>query len=487
MPESNPQNHRLGYARVSTYGQTLAAQLEQLRADGCAKIFREKVTGTRADRRELLKLLKAITPGDVVTVTRIDRLARSTFDLFAIVKQIVDAGRSIPLTGGAVGRHRHKHRTPDDCRSRRAGGRGGRSYPHTHSGRQEPGEGTRAAYGPTAEAHAAAAARSTAAAGAKAKRLRNWRRATTSASRRFRGCQHKRRSGKADNMEQAGGGTLGSRQPREHYWAFVCNPKKWAVDDFLRSGEAEDSWAVDRHAKHQIPDFGEGQLAVVRVGLDSRNRQQLHGNSPLKAEVYAVCEILSGVYDGPGGRGKYTYDKELHPKGWPTVRVRYIRSYLENPLLIDDLRREAPDLDARFLMGPRTASIPLSQKDFRKILSLLKEFEDTLRLPGFNVLVQMDEAREREARQQFADIELLQRARAGGEMEPERRLATVLHTPVIQMWRQPLSFSREASAIFAVRPDGAVHQWREVPPRELSIALVADERFGRVTGWIEAS
>ena len=39
----------------------------------------------------------------------------------------------------------------------------------------------------------------------------------------------------------------------------------------------------------------------------------------------------------------------------------------------------------------------------------------------------------------------------------------------------------------AVRPDGAFHQWREVPPRELSIALVADERFGRVTGWIEAS
>jgi hypothetical protein len=41
--------------------------------------------------------------------------------------------------------------------------------------------------------------------------------------------------------------------------------------------------------------------------------------------------------------------------------------------------------------------------------------------------------------------------------------------------------------IFAVRPDDAYHQWRKVPSRELSIALVADERFGRVTGWIEAS
>ena len=92
MTETDIQARRLGYARVSTYGQTLDAQLEQLRVEGCAKIFREKVSGARADRRELLKLLKTLTPGDVVMVTRIDRLARSTFDLFAIVKQIVDAG-----------------------------------------------------------------------------------------------------------------------------------------------------------------------------------------------------------------------------------------------------------------------------------------------------------------------------------------------------------------------------------------------------------
>jgi DNA invertase Pin-like site-specific DNA recombinase len=93
MTETKPQNRPIGYARVSTYGQTLDAQLEQLRTAGCTNrnIYRETVTGARADRRELLKLLKALTPGDVVTVTRIDRLARSTFDLFAIVKQIVDA------------------------------------------------------------------------------------------------------------------------------------------------------------------------------------------------------------------------------------------------------------------------------------------------------------------------------------------------------------------------------------------------------------
>jgi DNA invertase Pin-like site-specific DNA recombinase len=96
---------------VSTYGQTLTAQLDHLRAAGCEKIYREQASGARADRRELLKLLKAIDAGDVVTVTRIHRLARSTFDLFAIVKRIVDAGaqfRSLaePLidTGTSTGR-----------------------------------------------------------------------------------------------------------------------------------------------------------------------------------------------------------------------------------------------------------------------------------------------------------------------------------------------------------------------------------------------
>jgi DNA invertase Pin-like site-specific DNA recombinase len=83
---------RLGYARVSTFGQTLDVQLDQLRAEGCAKIYREKASGARPDRRQLLRMLDNLRPGDIVTVTRIDRLARSTFDLFAIVKRIVDAG-----------------------------------------------------------------------------------------------------------------------------------------------------------------------------------------------------------------------------------------------------------------------------------------------------------------------------------------------------------------------------------------------------------
>ena len=83
MNKSVPPFRRIGYARVSTVGQTLELQLEQLKAAGCELIFKEKVTGTRADRKELMRLLKTIGPGDQLVVTRIDRLARSVFDLFA--------------------------------------------------------------------------------------------------------------------------------------------------------------------------------------------------------------------------------------------------------------------------------------------------------------------------------------------------------------------------------------------------------------------
>jgi DNA invertase Pin-like site-specific DNA recombinase len=93
MNETHPEKRPIGYARVSTYGQTLDSQLDQLRAAGCSSrnIYREKVTGARADRRELNRMLGKLGPGDAVTVTRIDLLARSTFDLFGIVKRIVDA------------------------------------------------------------------------------------------------------------------------------------------------------------------------------------------------------------------------------------------------------------------------------------------------------------------------------------------------------------------------------------------------------------
>jgi DNA invertase Pin-like site-specific DNA recombinase len=83
--------HRSNMPASAPTGRRSTPNLSRYAVRGAAKILREKVTGAHSDRRELLKMLHALAPGDVVTVTRIDRLVRSTFDLFAIGKQIVDA------------------------------------------------------------------------------------------------------------------------------------------------------------------------------------------------------------------------------------------------------------------------------------------------------------------------------------------------------------------------------------------------------------
>ena len=88
-----------GYARVVTDGQSLASQDAQLHAAGCAKVYAEKVSGAYSDRPELAKVIKRLGIGDVLMVTRLDRLARSTRDLLNILDAIGKAGAGFKSLG----------------------------------------------------------------------------------------------------------------------------------------------------------------------------------------------------------------------------------------------------------------------------------------------------------------------------------------------------------------------------------------------------
>lgn len=81
-----------GYARVSTEGQSLSAQLAELKAAKCAKIFQEKISGARSDRKQLARLMAVLEKGDMLVVTRLDRLARSTRDLLNLLGTIAEKG-----------------------------------------------------------------------------------------------------------------------------------------------------------------------------------------------------------------------------------------------------------------------------------------------------------------------------------------------------------------------------------------------------------
>ena len=91
----------VGYARVSTDGQTLDAQQGALRAAGCERVYSEKISSAITDRPALAKAVGALGNGDVLVVCKLDRLARSTRDLLNTLAAIGDKGASFKSFGDA--------------------------------------------------------------------------------------------------------------------------------------------------------------------------------------------------------------------------------------------------------------------------------------------------------------------------------------------------------------------------------------------------
>lgn len=87
---SNPQT--IGYCRVSTGSQSLDQQIETLRRAGATRLYSEKQSGAKSDRKELARALASLLPGDTLIVTRLDRLARSTLDLLHTLDAIARKG-----------------------------------------------------------------------------------------------------------------------------------------------------------------------------------------------------------------------------------------------------------------------------------------------------------------------------------------------------------------------------------------------------------
>ena len=90
-----------GYARVSTDGQSVEAQVAALTAAGAVKVYREVASGAKTDRARLRQALAALDQGDVLMVTRLDRLARSTRDLLNTLAAITDKGAAFKSLGDA--------------------------------------------------------------------------------------------------------------------------------------------------------------------------------------------------------------------------------------------------------------------------------------------------------------------------------------------------------------------------------------------------
>jgi predicted RNA-binding protein with PUA-like domain len=168
------------------------------------------------------------------------------------------------------------------------------------------------------------------------------------------------------------------------YWVFVCNPKRWAIDQFLERGIERDGWGI-RPADQAR--FAPGQLGFVRVGVDQRSNKERKGKPKLEPGVYALCEVESEAHPGRGGTDDFSPNGAVHGPGWPTVDVRYLRNYAAQPLTITRLRRERPNISRQLLEGFQAATFPISADDFHAVMELLGEnVEDIPSRPELSLL-----------------------------------------------------------------------------------------------------
>jgi Resolvase, N terminal domain len=148
---------RYGYATVSTDDQSIDGQVRQLKAAGCKTVDREVPSGAKTDRAQLRRLLGQLEPGDVLMVTRLDRLARSPRDLLNTLAAITGRKAGFRSLGDTWADNHHITRAPDADRAWRPRGIRARSYSHPNRRRPRPGEGAWCEDGPQAQAYPAPA------------------------------------------------------------------------------------------------------------------------------------------------------------------------------------------------------------------------------------------------------------------------------------------------------------------------------------------
>ncbi|MCK8826067.1 EVE domain-containing protein [Fuchsiella alkaliacetigena] len=148
------------------------------------------------------------------------------------------------------------------------------------------------------------------------------------------------------------------------YWTFFCNPKKWNIDDFLKSGEKYDTFTVRNWHKD---DFEKGQLGIIRVGKDRRTKKELDGRKKLKSGVYAIVEILTKATLRKDDKPEYWNDDSLNEKRY-RVDIKYIKNLINDPILLDDLKSENYNYDQHLIDGFQSSTMPLEYKSFRKII-----------------------------------------------------------------------------------------------------------------------
>ena len=152
------------------------------------------------------------------------------------------------------------------------------------------------------------------------------------------------------------------------YWTFFCNPAKWEIDKFLATNTEYDTYQVNDWYKDSVRP---GQLGIIRVGVDSRTKEQLGGRPKLSSGIYAIVEILD-TPEISTEISQFYLKEEDQGQDKLRVKIRYLKNLLNRPLLLDTLKQNSiTNQDQYLIKGFQRSTMPLRKDTFAEITNLL--------------------------------------------------------------------------------------------------------------------
>ena len=152
------------------------------------------------------------------------------------------------------------------------------------------------------------------------------------------------------------------------YWTFFCNPAKWEIDKFLATNTEYDTYQVNDGYKDSVRP---GQLGIIRVGVDSRTKEQLGGRPKLSSGIYAIVEILD-TPEISTEISQFYLKEEDQGQDKLRVKIRYLKNLLNRPLLLETLKQNSiTNQDQYLIKGFQRSTMPLRKDTFAEITNLL--------------------------------------------------------------------------------------------------------------------
>ena len=202
-------------------------------------------------------------------------------------------------------------------------------------------------------------------------------------------------------------------------WTFFANPKYWYVDDFLKSkkSDSEIYYSINTHHKDR---FKIGDIGVIRVGKDSRNKSQLDSKEKMNSGVYAIVKVMSTPELVKDNDSEFYANKDDADKEKWRVKIKVTKNLIDSPIVFNEKNKVELENDKFLVNGFQRATMPLEKDVFYNILALIDE-SNNMSIDTYEKIIGI-----KNLGNSVKGIELLNRIYANSIIEQKERLVKTI-------------------------------------------------------------